>query len=336
MQTDDFIRNWNDSSDFITVKTSGSTGEPKTIEVRKEKMVNSANMTCDFLDIHEGDTALLCLSTDYIAGKMMVVRSIVRHLNMISVEPDGHPLKSFVKGGVNYGKKIDFAAMVPLQVYNSLRNEEEKEILMSINVLIIGGGAIERKMTEDLQSMPNRIYSTYAMTETLSNIAMRKINGEDWSEWYRPFHGIHLSTNEEQQLIIDAPQICDTVLTTNDIAEIKKDESGNTIFRILGRKDNIICSGGIKIQAETMEELLRPHIDRKFIVTYHDDEKLGQAVVLMIEGEKYNINLKNIFSSILPKYWEPKHIIFVERIPMTANGKPARAEAVALAKKILG
>ena len=179
MSLEKFLEEWNNPSEFVEVKTSGSTGEPKRMMVEKRRMLNSARITCDFLGLKKGDTALLCMSTDYIAGKMMVVRSIERGLNLISVEPSGHPLAA------RENLEFSFAAMVPMQVYNSLQVPEEKERLMAIRHLIIGGGAIDEAMERELRNFPNAVWSTYGMTETLSHIALRRISGPDASDWYK-------------------------------------------------------------------------------------------------------------------------------------------------------
>lgn len=214
MTLEDFLSEWNNGSDRVLVHTSGSTGKPKPMMVEKKRMLNSARITCDFLGLKPGDSALLCMSLDYIAGKMVVVRSIERHLHLISVPPSGHPLK-------DVDEEITFAAMVPMQVYNTLQVPEERERLSRIRHLIIGGGAIDAALEKELKSFPANIaiWSTYGMTETLSHIALRRINGDESSEWYQPFDSVHISQTEEGCLVIDAPQVCAETLVTNDIVE---------------------------------------------------------------------------------------------------------------------
>ena len=277
MSLDEFLEEWNNPSPYVHVQTSGSTGAPKPMLVEKQRMLNSARITCDFLGLREGDTALLCMSLDYIAGKMMVVRSIERGLKLISVEPSGHPLAT-------PHSPLDFAAMVPMQVYNSLQVPEEKERLMRIRHLIIGGGAIDDALASALKTFPNHVWSTYGMTETLSHIALRRLNGPEASEWYTPFPSVKVSLNEDSCLVIDAPLVCPSRLVTNDIAELSSGTVPKVKFRILGRKDNVICSGGIKIQIETVERQLRPHLQAPFLITKRPDAKFGEAVVLLTEG----------------------------------------------------
>ena len=318
MSLEEFLLEWRSDSPYVEVKTSGSTGEPKRMMVEKRRMMNSARITCDFLGLKPGDTALLCMSLDYIAGKMMVVRSIERNLKLITVEPSGHPLAE--------DSKYDLVAMVPMQVYNSLQVPEEKERLMQIKHLIIGGGAIDETMEEELRDFPNAIWSTYGMTETLSHIALRRLNGKEASEWYEPFPSVKVRLNEEGCLVIDAPEVCEETLVTNDIAEI---EASGRRFRILGRKDNVICSGGIKIQTEEVERTLKPYLDAPYMISKRPDPKFGEIVVLLTEGDISDA--RETCERILPKYQQPKDYLRVDSIPLTETGKPARKEAEKLA-----
>ena len=327
MTLEEFLAQWNDTSDVIEVHTSGSTGKPKRLLVEKQRMVNSARITCDFLGLKEGDSALLCMPLDYIAGKMVVVRSLVSHLHLISVTPSSHPLKDVTQ-------PIDFAAMVPLQVYSSMQEPAERERLLSIRHLIIGGGAIDDSLESQLQQFPNAVWSTYGMTETLSHIALRRISGENSSLWYSPLDGVDVSLSSDSCLEIYAPQVNPEKLHTNDIAELRTLPDGSKEFRILGRKDNVIDSGGIKIQAEEVERLLRPHLSCGFMITKVSDARLGEAVTLLVESDDAYLAL-SICKHVLPKHWVPRHVLPISHIPLTATGKPARAEAEALAKQLL-
>ena len=358
MTLEDFLSEWNNDSDRVLVHTSGSTGKPKPMMVEKKRMLNSARITCDFLGLKPGDSALLCMSLDYIAGKMVVVRSIERHLHLISVSPSGHPLKDIDLKDVN-GKdvngEITFAAMVPMQVYNTLQVPEERERLTHIRHLIIGGGAIDASLEKELQALPGNIaiWSTYGMTETLSHIALRRINGAEASEWYQPFDSVKISQTDEGCLVIDAPLVCAETLVTNDIVEIEpyiynkvekhdKEEKHDKVeklrFRIKGRKDNVICSGGIKIQIEEVEALLKPYLEKPFMLAKKKDEKFGEIAVLLTEDEdlkKVEATIRRLLfgksddsnnssESKSHKYWIPREYLHVDHLPLTETGKPKR------------
>lgn len=317
-----FLKEWYAPSPLLTLHTSGSTGKPKAITVRKEQMMQSAAITCHYLKLKEDETALLCLPLEYIAGKMMVVRALYGGLNLLLAEPSGRPLAGI-------GGQIDFAAMVPLQVYNSLEREEERERLLGIGKLIIGGGAIDPQLEGVLKDCPHPIYSTYGMTETLSHIALRRISGQEATEGYIPLPGVRVKMTEEGTLLIDAPLVADVPVITNDIAEIAIDGS----FRIMGRKDNVVNSGGIKIQIEAIEEVLRPHMGYPFAVTSVPDPKLGGVLVLLITPYSDPASAGEICSLFLPRLEQPKHILVVKQIPLTRSGKTDRKAAKKMASE---
>ncbi len=305
-----FLKDWFSDSQTLKVQTSGSTGIPKEMLVEKSRMMQSAQLTCSFLGLKKGDSALLCMSLDYIAGKMVVVRALVAELDLYPIPPSGNPLK-------DTDKEFCFAAMIPLQVFNSLQSDTEKKRLSNIKNLIIGGGSIDPQIEETIKSFPHKVYSTYGMTETLSHIALRQLNGKEASDHYYPFDSVILSISEDKALIIDAPLVSDERLYTNDIVEIYEDKS----FRIIGRKDNIINSGGVKIQIEEVEALLKPLLNNGFAITSLPDPKFGEIVVLATERE---ID-ENSISNLLPVYSMPKKIIRVNKIPLTETGKINRA-----------
>ena len=318
-----FLEKWFDASPVITVHTSGSTGTPKELVVRKDRMMQSARLTCEFLNLQAGDTALLCMNLRYIGAMMVVVRSLVAGLNLIVRPASGHPLSDIEE-------PLRFAAMVPLQVYNTLRVPEEKARLEQTDILIIGGGAVDDSLEAEMSALPTAIYSTYGMTETLSHIALRRLNGETASKHYYPFPSVELSLSAESTLVIKAPLICGEVLQTNDIACIYPDGS----FTIAGRKDNVINSGGIKIQAEEMEKRLRPFIPVPFVVTSVPDPRLGQALTLLIAGQVDVRELESKLQTVLDAYHRPRHIFMTESIPQTENGKTDRAGCRILARQM--
>lgn len=327
----EFLEEWHSASPFMLVHTSGSTGVPKTISVEKKRMEASALMTCRFLNLNARDTALLCMPLKYIAGKMIVVRSIVSGMRLVSVTPSSHPLAGIAEVPT-------FAAMVPMQVASSVEVPEELEKLKRIKHLIIGGGAVDERLASVLQTFPNNVWSTYGMTETLSHIAMRRLNGAAADLFYTPMPEVKVWANDERCLCIDAPQICDAVLTTHDIVEFASDGKR---FRILGRLDNVINSGGVKIQTEEVEEVIKKVMANvcpaaadsqsvSFAITSKADAKFGEAVVMAIargalDGSSLQ-SLKEGIKESLPKYWQPKEYRIVDAIPLAGNGKIARAK----------
>ena len=316
-----FLSEWFNDSPVMTIQTSGSTGTPKSILVQKEKMIQSAKMTCSFLNLKKGDKALLCLPLQYIAGKMMVVRALTAGLDLIIRNPSGNPL-------ADVETPLRFAAMTPMQVFNSLQVPEEKERLMKIEILLIGGAAIDPELSRILSAFPNAVYSTYGMTETLSHIALLRLNGVEASKFYTPFPSVKLSLSAENTLIIEAFQVADEIIYTKDIAELLPDGR----FRIIGRSDNTINSGGIKIQAEEIEEKLSSVISGNFAITSIPHPKFGEAIVLLVtQGQTVS---QEIINNLLPAFQRPKYILETEKIPLTPTGKIDRLACRKVAVKL--
>ncbi|MGM9693579.1 MAG: AMP-binding protein [Alloprevotella sp.] len=322
-EASDFRRNFCDKTPTLTVQTSGSTGQPQPLRVEKQRMLRSAEATLRFLRIPADATALLCLPLKFIAGQMMVVRSLVGPLHLRAVCPSSRPLASLRDAPF-------FAAMTPMQVFESLRSPHDRRLLRRIRCLLIGGGAIPPSLEAELHLLPNEVWSSYGMTETLSHIALRRLNGSEASTTYRPLPGVRLSLSSEETLVIDAPGITEGSLTTNDLAEILPDGS----FRILGRRDNVICSGGLKLRIEELETGLAS-LPVHFLVTSLPDERLGESVTLLFEPCEGITpeTLDRLCRRLLPPHAVPRRFVAVPHLPFTDTGKPARAEAKRLTRE---
>jgi o-succinylbenzoate---CoA ligase len=304
-----FLKEWFDADEEVIVKTSGSTGTPQIIRLFKLKMKISAAMSCDYFDLQPRDKALMCLSAANIAGKMMLVRAIERGLHLIAVNPVGCPLSAI-------GESVKFSAMVPIQVQHCLDNN----CLDKTEKLLIGGVSVSDKMLEKLKKLPVECYSSYGMTETMSHVAIKKLNGDDASEWYEGLEGIGFSLDDRGCLKIEALGLGIEKLQTNDLCELK----GDHCFKWLGRLDFIINSGGVKISPEPLEKLLSTFMPFPFFITGIPDEKLGEQVVLLVEApgaEQIPVRqLQQIFSK-WPKYQKPKEIYFLPEFAYTPSGK---------------
>lgn len=320
-----FLISWLSEGDEIDVKTSGSTGAPKLISIPKTAMVASAEASGAFLNLKPGETALLCLSASTIAGLMMVVRSMVLKLNLILIPPDGKPCKS-----INPDIKTDFAAMVPAQVFNCMSDDRGRIFLSNINKLIIGGGEIHAKLEQQLQGLPNAVYATYGMTETITHVAMRRVNGKNRSEEFKTLPGIKISTDDRGCLMIYAPRISDQPLITNDLVDI----TGSNSFRWLGRADNIINRGGKKLIPEVIENKLANLIEFRFIIAAFPDEKYGQVPVLIVESDAIDATESERLMDLIRQHLAydeiPVGLIPVRKFTETGNGKINRPATIAL------
>ena len=302
-----FISEWYSSDDEMIVQTSGSTGKPKSISIKKKWMRNSAQLTGKTFSLKEGDTALLCIPMKYIAGKMMVVRALELGLDLKVVEPSSNPLNGIKE-------IIDFSAMVPFQLENSLNQ------LNKIKTLIIGGGQVSPKLVEKLQIESTQVYETYGMTETLTHVAIKPLNGPNISDLFRSLDGIHFEKDDRGCLAIHASALNPVPIVTNDLVELIDENS----FRWLGRFDNVINSGGVKIIPELVEAKLLSIIpNNRFFINGESDESLGEKVVLVVEGNVIEISFDS-----LEKFEKPKEIYFISEFLETESGKIRRGETL--------
>ena len=314
-----FLREWISHEDYVVVKTSGSTGVPKEIRIQKSAMLVSAFQTNSFFKLHEYCRTLLSLPADFIAGKMMLVRAMAGNYNIVSVEPSSDPLKE-----IPYEVKFDFAPFTPMQVHEMLSNENSAGKFENIQTVIIGGGEISFSLEQMIRRLKNNCYSTYGMTETITHIAVRKLNGADARPWYQTFKGIRINVDERNCLVIEAPHISKEPIITNDVVEMEDLDK----FIWKGRYDNVINTGGVKVYPEEIEKKISDSILRRFIIGSIPDGKLGEKVVLVIEGDKLDqyteSMLKNHLSETLSRFELPREIFYLPQLPVTDNGKLMR------------
>ncbi|PHS54674.1 MAG: O-succinylbenzoic acid--CoA ligase [Lutibacter sp.] len=319
-----FLQEWFNDRDFVEVKTSGSTGTPKCIQLQKKHMINSAITTGSFFNLPEKTTALLCMSPNYIAGKMMLVRALTLGWHIDVVEPSSNPLKYCIK-------MYDFSAMVPLQVNNSI------SYVHKIKKLIVGGGVVSNELLSKIQLVENEIFVTYGMTETITHIAVKKLNhchSERVEESnYCCLPNVIVTKDSRGCLVINAPKVSKNNVITNDLIEL----ISPTEFKWLGRFDTVINSGGIKLIPEQIEAKLSKIISRRFFVAGIPDVLLGEKLILVIEGEnnlnrdQFFIGLKNLQN--LLKYEIPKDIYFLKEFIATETKKVNRLETLKILAK---
>jgi O-succinylbenzoic acid--CoA ligase len=323
----DFLAEWYNQEDFIEVQTSGSTGTPKTIRLRKNFVAASAQRTILFFGLKENDRVLHCLPSKYIAGKLMSVRALVGKLDLHVVDPatDFSLLQT---------QPFRFAAMTPNQVAKLINPQPATRNLepgtwnlefspWNLEFLLIGGSAIPQPLEAKLRHISTICYSSYAMTETATHIALRKINGEGADNFYHCLDDIEVQLSGDGSLRVLMPGLESAFLQTTDLAELKD----NKTFRILGRADNVVISGGIKFSPEQLERKLEPYISVPFMISYLPHDTLGQQLVLMVEGMEDAatiFSLETICQQHLDKYEQPRRTLFVPKLPRTANGKLIR------------
>ena len=318
-----FIFDWIDPSvDSIKVSTSGSTGLPKQIEHCKGAVLNSARLTCEALHLKSNCTALLCLPANKISGMMMLVRSIWNKMDLYCVRPSSNPLLEITDKEI-----FDFSAFTPMQLYGIDADRKKMKKVERINQIIIGGEEIPESLLASLRIMKSTAYATFGMTETISHIALRKLNGKLISDSFTTLPGISISTDDRKCLVVEAPELGVHQLITNDVIQL----TSSTQFEWLGRKDNIINSGGVKIFPEKIEDQLKNLIGLPFFITGVDNARTGQEVAIAIEKKSFTLKeayeMKQKFEK-LGKLCTPKSILVISKFLRTENGKIKRAESL--------
>jgi O-succinylbenzoic acid--CoA ligase len=321
-----FGRDWQAGCETFTLHTSGSTGEPKPITITRDQMATSARLTVGALGLQPGSRALVCLGIDYIAGMMMLVRGLECGLHLTIVEPVSRPLSAF-----SLSDRFDFTAMVPLQLQETLNGApHEFDIFDAMQGVLIGGGPVSQALEAQLQRVSAPVYHTYGMTETVSHIALRRLNGPERSDRFVPFDGVDLQLDERGCLAITSVLTRGETLGTNDLVDLYPDGT----FVWLGRLDNVMNSGGVKVQTEKVETALEScllrgwqgaYADRRFFVGPLADERLGQVVVAVIEGTAWlpeiEIELRAQLQALLTRYEVPRQFFFVPKLIETRTGK---------------
>ncbi|QJD80469.1 AMP-binding protein [Spirosoma rhododendri] len=327
----DFLDAWRSGQERFTLHTSGSTGTPKPIELTRAQMRASAHLTGQTLGLQPGDAALVCLNTNYIAGIMMLVRGLELGLPMTIVEPVSNPLALPEVAG----KSFAFTALVPLQLQTILtETPEKKAVLDGMKAILVGGAATSPALEALIQPITAPVYATYGMTETVSHIALRRLNGPDVSDVFTALTGVDLGTDERGCLHITSAATNFERIQTNDVVDLIDPMH----FRLLGRADSVINSGGVKVQPEAIERLIQSTLagaglaPRLFIAGLPDD-RLGQRVVLVLENcsltDAQWAASQQAVRDVLGPYSVPKSWHTVDAFSETATGKIDRQATVA-------
>lgn len=307
-----FLKAWYNNDDSITVQTSGSTGTPKQIILKKTFIAESAARTVQFFGLKKGDRILHVLPSRYIAGKLMLVRALIGELDLYLADPAGD-------FRILETQSFRFSAMVVNQVEKLLSTVPNPKL----DFLLIGGSAIPPRLEDKLQQSATRCYSSYAMTETATHIAVRALNGTSRSKSYHCLNGISVALNQRGCIRIFMPGLENEFIDTNDLGKISTAKS----FKVLGRSDNMIVSGGIKFSPEILEEKLAQHLSVPYAISSKPDSRLGEKIVLVLEcksSEVLKSTLETQFGNVLTKYERPREIVFVHQLPRTENGKISR------------
>ncbi len=312
---------WQSTQQEFTIQTSGSTGKPKLIKITRKQMLVSIENTKNAFGLKKDDTALVCINSAYIGGMMMLARSLEIGMEMTVVEPTANPFEE-----IETDKNFNFIALVPLQL-EAILNSSHAHRLNNCKAIIIGGAAVSNWLLDKLQQVTAPIYATYGMTETVSHIALKRLNGEKKADVFTAFDNILLSQDDRGCLVIQGAITNHEKIITNDKVELLNDKQ----FNLLGRIDHVINSGGVKIQIEQLESKVaaifkKNNLFSPFFITSKSDTKLGEKVVLCMESKKV-LDTDKILSFLklsLDKFEVPKEIITLSQFERTETGKVRR------------
>jgi len=311
-----FIAEYLSDEPVVKIQTSGTTGSPKILEIEKMKMKISAAKTAEYFKFKKEQDVLLVLPVDYIAAKMMIVRAFEHQLNLVYYEPKVNFLTA-----IKQDEKFYFCPITPMQAKVCLQDKIAEKKMKNIQHILLGGAPVDAGLFQLIKKQTNSYYHSYGMTETLTHIAIKKLNGNN-NQDFQLLENIRISKDERSCLVVDAPEFSNQPIITNDLVDIKNNNS----FEWLGRFDNIINSGGIKIVPEQIEQQIQYLIQQPFYISAIPDSVLGQKMILQIESEKrLNTNdLLNQIKQILPANQSPKLIKVVHKFNRTSSGKIIR------------
>lgn len=316
----DFLHLWMSGAEEFALQTSGSTGTPKTITVSRNQLSSSAAMTGAALSLHKGTSAVVCLNVQYVAGLMMLVRGMELGWELTVVEPAANPLLA-----LGSESSFDFIAMVPMQLSSCLENEETKIRVDNLGKILLGGAPVSVALARKIAGLAVPVYQSYGMTETVSHVALRKLNCPAPEEYYTVLPEINFGQDERGCLYVAGPMTNGELVQTNDLVSIVSAEA----FTWLGRFDNVINSGGVKIILDRIDELIAElffEMDyaANFFSWYQEDEKWGQKLVLIIEKNNGILSEDVLLKEIRRKvsvYETPKHVYFANQFIKTETGK---------------
>jgi len=315
-----FIITFFDDTRQIIQKSSGTSGKPKIFKLLKTSMVRSSMATLEYFCLKPGNKALLCLPVKYIAGKMMVVRALSGRLNLITVKPAVRPLEHLTS-------RVDFSAMVPLQIFESIKNRDPLHL---VDKLIIGGGEINQRLQQNIFELnETEVYETFGMSETCAHFAVRRINGKEPDKYFKVFEGVKIEADESGCMKVEIPGITAGSITTNDMVRLK----GTNSFEWLGRIDNIINSGGIKIVPEKLEKRIRTilNTEAELLVAGLPDPGLGEKAVLVVESDLSDLPFDEWMIKLggkLTKHEVPKAIYAIPAFPRNEGMKVLRKKVI--------
>ena len=240
----------------------------------------------------------------------MLVRSLVLGLDLYIFPVTSSPISDLKN---NY----ELIAFTPIQLENSI------PFIEKIKKVLVGGSPVQKTLKEKILNSKSTVYETYGMTETITHIAAKNLSiGE---KEFTSLPGIEIGIRDNC-LFIKPNHLSVKMVQTNDVVEL----TNKNKFLLIGRKDFIINSGGVKLNPEAIEKKLEKYISADFVISSIDNTKFGEVVTLVF---KKNIpeNYNKAFTH-LSKYEIPKEVLVIDNFPEN-NGKINRVKIRSIINK---
>lgn len=314
------------------VRTSGSTGTPKQTMLTGSALAASAEATAQYIG-GQGQW-LLAVGTQYVAGLAVVSRSVQAGTAPVVIDPGFTP-EEFIDGTNQLDHDFTAVSLVPTQLTRLLDHDDAITALQSYSAILVGGSAIPESMTNAAQRFGLNLYKTYGMSETCGGCVY---NGT-------PLPGVTVDTVEHHgvdRIRITGPMVAAGYFDDPDLTAAHfrngsylTDDYGSVddVVRVAGRLDDVINTGGIKVSAAKVQQVLQRWVPQAF-VTGLPDGHWGQRVAAVVTGETPEHVLADAVRHELGAPAVPKTWSRLETLPMLENGKPDRLTLTAwLAKE---
>ena len=343
-QAIDILRRWELGDTLFSLTTSGSTGEPATIEHSRAALQWSAESTLNTWFTHsnqpEDNTPVapiqLCiLPLNKAGGFMQLIRSAVWNAPIWIAPASANPFTESELALIKNGEVIPFSpelwnqykpnilSITPMQLQLALKSETGQEILKQMHTVLIGGQAMDLQLEKQiLEVFPNtRWIHTFGSTETASHFAGRILNHN--TAEYTLTAGSTLNTNESGEIQISNPATGGRRITLHD----KIHQTSDTTFIWLERTNLLVNSGGVKIPIEPLEKEIAQLLNwplTSFYIAGQPHPILGEELTLFTTHSINDMQLIIATLDQLPKLHQPKKILFISEITISDNGKIVR------------
>jgi len=303
----------------VVIATSGSTGEPKGVELSAAALRHSARASLARLGLSAaaGGGAggwLCCLPVTHVAGLQVLVRSLLSSSER-TVAPT-LTATALSESGCSY------VSVVPTQLVRLLDEPGGAAALAEFAAVLVGGAAAAAGLLDRARAAGVRVVTTYGMSETCGGCVYDGV----------PLDGVTVRAAGDGLLRISGPVLMNRYrggpdlgdeFVTSDLGYVR---DGRVVVR--GRADDVINTGGHKVVPGEVAAVLEscPGV-LEVVVVGRADPEWGQRVTAVVvpanPDDPPSLELLRIHvSKRLPRYACPSEVVLTRAIPVLASGKP--------------